>query len=59
MPKEKRTFKSEALSPAALRLRPIDRQPDQIQEHPQQPSHRKSAFTPELIARLAERIKKL
>jgi len=59
MSKEKRTFKSEALSPVTLRLEPIARQPDQIQEQPQQPSHRKSAFTPELIARLVERIKKL
>jgi hypothetical protein len=59
MSKEKRTFKSETLSPAALRLEPIVRQPDQIQDQYQQSPRRKSAFTPELIARLAERIKKL
>lgn len=60
MPKKKRTFESETLTPAGLRLVPSKQHTPAADE--QAPDHRvprKSVFSPELIARLAERIKKL
>ena len=59
MSEKKRTFKSETLAPVALRLEP-SADPHEKQSQPIDRSpRRKSTFTPELIARLAERIKKL
>ena len=60
MPKEKRTYQSETITPLSLRLEPLhkdDEKPSQHRSNSEVP--RKSFFTPELISRLTERIKKL
>lgn len=60
MPKEKRTYQSETITPHALRLEPIGKEHQKPhQQRPDGEAQRKSFFTPELISRLAERIKKL
>ena len=60
MPKEKRTYEAEAITPLSLRLEPIhkDHEPSRKQRSDGE-LPRKSFFTPELISRLTERIKKL
>jgi hypothetical protein len=59
MSKDKRTFHSEVLASSSLRLQKLEpaqqKQPDQLN---QRVEHRQY-FAPELINRLAEKIKKL
>lgn len=60
MSEEKRTYKSESITPPVLRLEPIRRKHNDFRNQPfDQQEPRKSIFTPELISRLTERIKKL
>ena len=60
MSKEKRTYQSETIAPVTLRLEPIENKRNDLQKQPHDSvERRKSFFTPELISRLTERIKKL
>jgi hypothetical protein len=60
MSDEKRTYKSETIDPTTMRLTPIMSKQDDLQRQPlKKLERRKSIFTPELISRLTERIKKL
>jgi hypothetical protein len=60
MSDEKHTYKSEALTPTVLRFKSIERKRNRLpKQRLDDFEQRKSFFTPELIARLAERIKKL
>jgi hypothetical protein len=60
MPEEKRTFHSETvLNSSSLRLEPADPGREKLAGSASAPEARKPLFSPELIARLAERIKKL
>ena len=60
MPKDKRTYQSESISSLKLRLEPISKDHKKSHQHRSDGDfQRKSFFTPELISRLTERIKKL
>ena len=59
MSKEKRTYHDEVLMVSALELKPVQ-QLDQKQPDPsKQKAAQKEIFSPEVISRLTERIKKL
>ncbi len=59
MPKEKRTYNSEVIISSSLNLQrtvPLD---EKNSDHLDQSTEKRQIFSPELISRLAERIKKL
>ena len=59
MAKEKRTFNSEVISPVSLRLQKSDPVAEKRLDRVDQHVAPRQFFAPELINRLAEKIKKL
>ena len=59
MSKKKRTFNLDVLTPSSLRLYQTDTTQEKRSNQTEQSVPKKQFFSPELIARLTERIKKL
>ena len=59
MPKEKRTYNSEMAASTSLQLQRIAALDEKHLDHSDQRAANRQFFSPELISRLAERIKKL
>lgn len=59
MSKEKRTYSAEVVASSSLQLRRANNQDDKDPDQLDQAIAKRQTFSSELIARLAERIKKL
>ncbi len=59
MSKKKRTYNSEVIDTPSLQLQPTDPLDEKLPERKDQKGAKGQIFSPEMISRLAERIKKL